>query len=122
LGGVHGENNPGGIESVIGRVQSWVEYKEVENVVLIAVFIGYSIARAHIFVDGNKRTAYTFMASFLNCTGYKLIFDDYLQMVDAMEKCASEEYSLDEFYEYIANAVDPVSTLEFLSERSIFKD
>ena len=118
-GGVYGENNPGGVDSVIGRIKSWVEYEQIENVLLIAVFISWSFARGHAFTDGNKRTGYIFMSAFLEHTGYEMKIKDNNQLAAIMERSAKRDITLEQFYNYMSKRVEPVDNLEFLLKADI---
>lgn len=51
-------NDPGRVEAVINRVENARHYDDVTDVYELAALYLITIARAHIFLDGNKRTAF----------------------------------------------------------------
>lgn len=65
-------NDPGRVEAVIGRVENARHYDDVTDVYELAALYLITIARAHIFLDGNKRTAFQSMALFLMVNGVDL--------------------------------------------------
>ncbi|EOZ4486359.1 type II toxin-antitoxin system death-on-curing family toxin [Salmonella enterica subsp. diarizonae] len=65
-------NDPGRVEAVINRVENARRYDDVTDVYELAALYLITIARAHIFLDGNKRTAFQSMALFLMVNGVDL--------------------------------------------------
>lgn len=65
-------NDPGRVEAVINRVENVQHYDDVTDVYELAALYLITIARAHIFLDGNKRTAFQSMALFLMVNGVDL--------------------------------------------------
>ncbi|EBS4091396.1 type II toxin-antitoxin system death-on-curing family toxin [Salmonella enterica subsp. enterica serovar Thompson] len=65
-------NDPGRVEAVINRVENARYYDDVTDVYELAALYLITIARAHIFLDGNKRTAFQSMALFLMVNGVDL--------------------------------------------------
>lgn len=65
-------NDPGRVEAVINRVENARHYDDVTDVYELAALYLITIARAHIFLDGNKRTAFQSMALFLMVNGVDL--------------------------------------------------
>lgn len=65
-------NDPGRVEVVINRVENARHYDDVTDVYELAALYLITIARAHIFLDGNKRTAFQSMALFLMVNGVDL--------------------------------------------------
>ncbi|ELC2815776.1 type II toxin-antitoxin system death-on-curing family toxin [Salmonella enterica] len=65
-------NDPGRVEAVIARVENARHYDDVTDVYELAALYLITIARAHIFLDGNKRTAFQSMALFLMVNGVDL--------------------------------------------------
>ncbi|EGZ8132006.1 type II toxin-antitoxin system death-on-curing family toxin, partial [Salmonella enterica] len=59
-------------EAVINRVENARHYDDVTDVYELAALYLITIARAHIFLDGNKRTAFQSMALFLMVNGVDL--------------------------------------------------
>lgn len=65
-------NDPGRVETVIGRLENARHYDDVTDIYELAALCLITIARAHIFLDGNKRTAFQSMALFLMVNGVDL--------------------------------------------------
>jgi len=67
FGGSHGLRNQNGLESALGQAQqTWSYTKDIYET---AAQYGYSLARNHAFVDGNKRVAAACMLVFLDLNG-----------------------------------------------------
>jgi death on curing protein len=71
-GGAYGLLNAGMLESALARPQNLYSYKQVDLFSLTAAY-GYGIAKNHAFIDGNKRTAFMVMFTFLQVNGWRLI-------------------------------------------------
>ncbi|EBR5101917.1 type II toxin-antitoxin system death-on-curing family toxin [Salmonella enterica] len=65
-------NDPGRVEAIINRVENARHYDDVTDVYELAALYLITISRAHIFLDGNKRTAFQSMALFLMVNGVDL--------------------------------------------------
>ncbi|EHE5100181.1 type II toxin-antitoxin system death-on-curing family toxin [Salmonella enterica subsp. diarizonae serovar 16:z10:e,n,x,z15] len=80
-------NDPGRVEAVINRVENARHYDDVTDVYELAALYLITIARAHIFLDGNKRTAFQSMAMFLMVNGVDLQVSPQLEelTVDAAQ-------------------------------------
>jgi len=72
-GGSHGVRDIGLLQSIIVKPSAQFGGKELySGVFRKAAVLLESIANYHVFVDGNKRTAFTATAYFLHINGYKL--------------------------------------------------
>jgi len=60
-GGSAGLRNAGLLESALARPRNLLAYRTAACADLAAAY-GFGIARNHAFVDGNKRTAFVFLA------------------------------------------------------------
>lgn len=60
------------LESALARPQQIYAYDATADIFTLAAAYGYGIAQNHPFVDGNKRTAYVTMLTFLLVNGYRL--------------------------------------------------
>jgi death on curing protein len=60
------------LESALGRPQNLYAYEQADLFSLAAAY-GYGIAKNHAFIDGNKRTAFMVMFTFLQVNGWRLI-------------------------------------------------
>ena len=73
-GGAHGVRDLGLLESAAHRPQSVFGGKELySDIFLKAAVLFESLARNHVFIDGNKRTAIVSTARFLYLNDYELI-------------------------------------------------
>lgn len=92
-GGASGVRDAGLLESALMRPQQKFHYGEASLLVLAASY-GFGIARNHPFIDGNKRTAYVVMRSFLILNGCDIVAsqeEKYTTMIALAEGSLSEE-------------------------------
>ena len=73
FGGSHGLRNQNGLESALGQAQQTWSY--TKDIFEAAAQYGYSLARNHPFVDGNKRVAAACMLVFLDMNGLEPEFN-----------------------------------------------
>lgn len=72
-GGLDGIRDEGLLESALYRAQNLLAYSEsLPDVASLAAAYAYGIVKNHPFVDGNKRTAYVVMRTFLKLNGYDI--------------------------------------------------
>ena len=71
-GGASGLRDAGLLESALARPRNLVAYGEVVTTEQLAALYGVGIAKAHAFVDGNKRVAFAVMVTFLKAHGRHL--------------------------------------------------
>ncbi|MEK7136093.1 MAG: type II toxin-antitoxin system death-on-curing family toxin [Patescibacteria group bacterium] len=72
-GGLHGVRDNHLLQSIIHKPQGVFGGKELYKGVFVKAAIYFeSLASYHVFIDGNKRTAFTVAARFLEINGYKL--------------------------------------------------
>ena len=64
FGGLHGIRDEGALESAIIAVENRHHYEKA-NLVACAATYGYHLAKAHAFIDGNKRVAAIATETFL---------------------------------------------------------
>jgi death-on-curing protein len=70
-GGSDGVLSLDGLEGALGRPQNLAAYGEPDVADLAAAY-AVGLAKAHAFVDGNKRTAWTIANAFLYLNGFSL--------------------------------------------------
>lgn len=70
-GGSDGIRDQGLLESALFRPRNQFNYGNPSIFDLAAAY-GYGIAKNHPFIDGNKRTSYVVMRTFLKLNGYDL--------------------------------------------------
>ena len=72
-GVLEGIRDEGLLESALYRAQNLLAYSEsLPDVASLAAAYAYGIVKNHPFVDGNKRTAYVVMRTFLKLNGYDI--------------------------------------------------
>ena len=71
-GGTDGLRDIGLLESALARPLNISLYEPSADVAVLAASYAYGIINNHPFLDGNKRTGYTVMETFLVLNGYAL--------------------------------------------------
>lgn len=71
-GGLHGVRDAGLLDGAVNRPRQLHAYGE-PTIFALAGAYAFGIARFHPFNDGNKRTAFASMATFLRIHGYDLV-------------------------------------------------
>lgn len=71
-GGSYGVRDEGLLESALARPKQQFHYGERSDIFALAAAYGYGVARNHLFVDGNKRTAFQCMYVFLDINGLEI--------------------------------------------------
>ena len=94
-GGGEGVRDAGLLESALARPRNAWGYG-VTDLCALAASLGHGIARNHPFVDGNKRTAFVAVETFLILNGVELMAGD-ADCVVAMLDLAAGEMTEDEF-------------------------
>jgi death on curing protein len=74
----------------LARPQHLFTYGESPSIFDLAAAYGYGLAKNHPFIDGNKRTAFVVMATFLELNSYSLEAPE-LEVVLKMERLAGDE-------------------------------
>lgn len=74
-GGGEGIRDLGLLESALARPLNLATYGD-PDIAALAASLGFGIARNHPFVDGNKRTAYVAVETFLALNGWRLLAGD----------------------------------------------
>lgn len=88
-GGSEGTRDLGLLEGALARPQNLVAHSE-PDVVAMAAALGFGIACQNPFVDGNKRTAYVAVETFLALNGVDLIATDVGCVVIILDLAAGE--------------------------------
>ncbi|ACT06710.1 death-on-curing family protein [Dickeya chrysanthemi Ech1591] len=105
LPGVTGMADPGRAEALIYRVQNRLYYEGVTELFELAATYWVTIARGHIFNDGNKRTAFFVTMTFLRRNGI-LIVDNDNSLEELTIKAATGEYLVSELAEQLRQRVE----------------
>jgi death-on-curing protein len=98
-GGGEGVRDRGLLESALARPRNAWGYG-VTDICALAAALGHGIARNHPFVDGNKRTAFVVVETFLILNGAELGALD-AESVVAMLDLAAGEMTEDEFADWL---------------------
>ncbi len=98
-GGGTGIRDPGLLESALARPLNRAGYGEPDIAELAAVY-ALGIAKNHPFVDGNKRTAYVALETFIILNGVTFPVSD-AEAVVAMIDMASGAMTDDEFITWV---------------------
>jgi death-on-curing protein len=101
----HFVRDNGLLESAIAKPQNHWNYGE-DDVVVLAVKLLLGIAQNHPFEQGNKRTALTAAATFLELNGYELDVPDGDPFGNFIERVITGEFSEAEFTELIRPCVN----------------
>jgi death-on-curing protein len=88
-GGGEGVRDLGLLESALARPLNLAAYGEPDLAALAAA-LGFGIARNHPFVDGNKRTAYVAVETFLTLNGLLVTASDAECVVTFLALAAGE--------------------------------
>ena len=92
------------LESGLAKPQSHYSYSGEENLLVLAAVLLFGIAKAHAFVDGNKRTAFHAMTRFFHINGYELLEPDELYFAEPIIRfiTADMEVGLPDFVHLLA--------------------
>ncbi len=72
-GGLQGIRDEGLLQSALHRPKNLLAYSESPpDMASLAAAYAYGIVKNHPFMDGNKRTAYVVMRTFLKLNGYDI--------------------------------------------------
>jgi death on curing protein len=88
-GGAYGLLNAGMLESALSRPQNLYAYEQPDIFTLAAAY-GYGIAKNHAFIDGNKRTAFMVMFTFLLANGWRFVVPEPAVVVTMQQVAAGE--------------------------------
>ncbi len=105
-GGAAGIRDIGLLEAAVERPRNRLAYGTPRLEELSAAY-AFGIAKAHAFIDGNKRTAFVTAATFLRLNGHALRPDPF-DGVRAMEALASGEMSEAAFAQWLARLMVPI--------------
>lgn len=113
-GGTAGILSVDGLESAVMSPQATFGGQPLLETLaeIAAAYIVY-LATSHPFTDGNKRTAITAAAAFLDVNGYPLKIADDEEWAVVMERVATDEISQRELAELLASAMGDWGELEW---------
>lgn len=88
--GVPGMTDSGRADAIVSRVMNREFYENITDIYELAATYWLVIARGHIFIDGNKRTALNTTMLFLKRNGVKVY--DHPVLVELTVKAAKGEF------------------------------
>ncbi|QFT62178.1 type II toxin-antitoxin system death-on-curing family toxin [Roseivivax sp. THAF30] len=106
-GGAPGLRDAGLLEGALGRPFNIHAYGN-SDLFDLSAGCAFGIAKAHAFVDGNKRTAFVTSVAFLRLNGYAFR-PDPVEGVRAMEDLASGALSEADFAAWLKAGAMPIS-------------
>ena len=98
-GGASGMRDIGLLEAAIARPLNKWQYGE-EDLFALGAAYAFGIAKAHAFIDGNKRTALVCALAFLRANGHS-VFHPTDETVTSIEDLARDEMSEETFAEWL---------------------
>ena len=102
-GGCPGHEETTRLESILGRVQSHIEYGQITDILEIASLYCVSLARGHAFTDANKRTAVGVLILFLKRNGVDVAHES--DLADTVVNVASGKLSQAKLSDYLKTIV-----------------
>lgn len=98
----------GTLESAVMRPQMAAWY-EGADIVRQAALLGIGISQAQAFLDGNKRTAYMAMVTFLRLNGFAYTGDrlELAQQFEAFAVSSRDDQAIDTFEAWLRSSVAP---------------
>jgi death-on-curing protein len=100
FGGADGVRDEGLLDSALARPLNRFVYEQERDLCRLAAAYAKGIAQNHPFVDGNKRTAFVVVETFLILNGEELGASD-AESVVAMLDLAAGEMTEDEFADWL---------------------
>lgn len=99
-GGSYGVLNGNLLASAISRPRNLYGYEEVTSLTRLAASYGYGLVKNHSFVNGNKRTAFQVMFTFLKINGLYLDVPEP-EVVITIQQLAQEEIGETELTDWL---------------------
>lgn len=100
-GGSSGIRDENLLSASLARPRNLLAYGDEPTLFDLAAAYGYGLAKNHPFVDGNKRTAFVLMATFLVLNGYSLDVPEP-EVVGVMERLAQDLESQESLSQWLA--------------------
>jgi death-on-curing protein len=107
-GGSHGVRDEDAIQAALARPRQKYHYGSEITLARLAAAYCFGLAKAHGFVDGNKRIGTMVMIVFLETNGHELSAD-LDEMISVVERVASSELTEEQLAQWIASHIQPSS-------------
>jgi death on curing protein len=104
-GGAQGVRDPGLLDSALARPQNLLAYGNPDVAALAASYC-YGIVQNHPFIDGNKRTGFMAMYTYLGLQGFDLEADE-ADVVVQVRGLAAGEKSEEDFAQWVREHLVP---------------
>jgi len=111
--GLPGQAGDKDLEGMLARVENRIHYNLSNDLLHIAAFLAVAIATGHCFNDGNKRTAFVAMDSFLRSNGVSIDMDQDLivqMMIDAASGQLGHEALATRIAEYLYEQFEEIGS------------
>ena len=105
-GGAPGLRDKALLEMGCARALNLAAYSDAKLSDIAAAY-AFGIAKAHAFVDGNKRTAFVTALTFLRLNGYSFL-PNPVEGVRMMEDLASDQVSEKQFSQWLDQGLHPL--------------
>lgn len=105
-GGASGTRDRTLLDMGCARAMNLAAYTD-SGIAEIAAAYAFGIAKAHAFVDGNKRSAFVAALTFLRLNGYSFR-PDTIEGVKMMENIASGDVREEEFAAWLSSGMRPI--------------
>jgi len=104
-GGLAGIRDTGAVESAADRPRNVETYRAGADAADLSAAYAFGIARGHVFVDGNKRTAWVVSNLFLLANGFRMRFDER-EAEEAVVRLAEGRMSEGRFADWIRERIE----------------
>jgi death on curing protein len=105
-GGLGGTRDTNLLESALNRAPMRLHYKPDADLLELGAAYGFAIATSHPFLDGNKRTAFMSMYTFLGLNGLRIVASE-AEAVEVMLGVASGAIDEAALAEWLRTHIQP---------------
>ncbi len=107
-GGSHGIRSEYTLESALTRPMNKYSYTDAPDLALLAAAYGYGLIQGHPFIDGNKRTGFMAMFTFLGLNGFTIESAE-AEVVEMILDLAQGSISEEEVADWLRTRSGPIS-------------
>lgn len=105
-GGRQGLGNENALESAISRARNKWHYDAEVSIEMLAAAYCYALSRNHAYIDGNKRTGFLTMVTFLGLNGYEFTAPEE-EVVEIVRATASGDMKEEDLAKWIGGHMSP---------------